>query len=61
VVNEQLSEHNQLAKETRQERREKRRAAEKARTLQHGKSLARIYKDAVSKKARATKPRKQPS
>jgi hypothetical protein len=39
-------------RETRQERREKRRAKEKARMPQHGKSLARIYKDAVSKRAK---------
>ena len=38
-------------KETRQDRREKRRAKEKARMPKHGKSLARIYKDAVSKRA----------
>jgi len=60
-VNEQLSEQNQLARETRQERREKRRAAKKAKMLQHGKSLARIYKDAVSKRAKTNKADKGPS
>jgi hypothetical protein len=40
-------------KEARQQRREKRRAKEKARMPKHGKSLARIYKDAVSKRAKA--------
>jgi muconolactone delta-isomerase len=40
-------------KETKQERREKRRAREKAKTLQHGGSLRRMYRDAVSKRARS--------
>jgi hypothetical protein len=61
VVNEQLSEQNQLAKETKQERRERRRAKEKAKIPQHGKSLAGVYKDAVSKRAKATKAPKQSS
>jgi len=39
-------------KETKQERREKRRAKEKATVPQHGKSLARIYMDAVRKRAK---------
>jgi len=37
--------------ETKQERREKRRIKEKARIPQHGKSLARVYKNAVTKRA----------
>jgi hypothetical protein len=61
VVNEQLSAQNQLAEETKQERRERRRAKKKAKMPQHGKSLARIYKDAVSKRAKTTKARKQSS
>jgi hypothetical protein len=61
VVNERLSDQNQLARETKQERRERRRAKEKAKMLQHGKSLARVYKDAVSKKAKTTKAHKQSS
>jgi len=61
VVNEQLSDQTQLAREIRQARREKRRAKEKAKMPQHGKSLARVYKDAVSKKAKTTKAHKQPS
>jgi len=59
VVDEQLSDQNQLAKETRQERRERRRAREKAKMLQHGKSLARVYRDAVSKRTKSTKASKQ--
>jgi hypothetical protein len=55
VVNDQLSDQNQLVKETKQERRDRRRAKEKTQMLQHGKSLARVYKDAVSKRARTTK------
>jgi hypothetical protein len=61
VVNEQISDQNQLARKTKQERRERRRAKEKARMLQHGKSLARIYRDAVSKRAQTVKSRKQSS
>jgi len=61
VVDERLSEQNQLAEETKQARREKRRAKEKARIPQHGKSLARVYKDAVSKRARTTKSPEQSS
>jgi len=61
VVNEQLSDQNQLATETKQERRERRRAKEKTKMVQHGKSLARVYKDAVSKRAKAEKARKQSS
>jgi len=60
-VNEQLSDQNQLARETKQERRERRRAKEKAKILQHGKSLARVYKDAVSRRAGTTKSHKQSS
>jgi len=60
-VNEQLSDQNQLARETKQERRERRRAKEKTKMVQHGKSLARVYKDAVSKRAKAEKARKQSS
>ena len=59
MVNEQLSDQNQLARETKQERRESRRVKEKAKMLQHGKSLARVYKDAISKRARTTKAHEQ--
>jgi hypothetical protein len=38
--------------ETRQERREKRRLKKREKILQHGKSLARVYKDAVLKRLR---------
>jgi hypothetical protein len=54
MVNEQLSDQGQLARKTKQERRERRRAKEKAKIPQHGKSLARIYRDAVSKRAKTT-------
>jgi len=57
-VNEQLSEQNQLGGETKQARREKRRAKKKARLPQHGKSLARVYKDALSKRAEPKKAHK---
>jgi len=39
-------------RETRQERREKRKRKEKDRIPQHGKSLARVYRDAVLKRLR---------
>jgi hypothetical protein len=58
VVNEQLTDQNQPARETKQERRERRRAKEKNKMLQHGKSLARVYKDAISKRAKTTKTHK---
>jgi len=61
VVDEQLPEQNQLARKTKQERRERRRAKEKAQMPQHGKSLARVYKDAVSRRATTTKAHKQSS
>jgi hypothetical protein len=59
VVNDQLSDQGQLIKETKQERRDRRRAKEKAKMLQHGKSLAKVYKDAVSRRAKTTKSHKQ--
>jgi len=61
VVNERLSDQNQLARKTKQERRERRRAKEKAKMPQHGKSLARVYKDAVSRRAKTTETQKQSS
>jgi len=61
VVNEQLADQNQPAKETKQEQRETRRAKEKAKMPQHGKSLARVYKDAISKRTKTTKAHKQSS
>jgi len=60
-VNDQHSDQNQLVKETKQERRDRRRAKEKTKMLQHGRSLAKVYKDAISKKARTTKSHKQSS
>jgi hypothetical protein len=61
VVNEHLSDQNRLARETKQERRERRRAKKKTKMVQHGKSLAKIYKDAVSKRAKTKKACKQSS
>jgi len=58
VVDEELSDRDRLARKTKQERREKRRAKEKAKLPQHGKSLARVYRDAVSKRAGTTKDHK---
>jgi hypothetical protein len=60
-VNEQIPDRAQLARETKQERRERRRAKGKVRMPQHGKSLARVYKDAVSRRAKITKAHKQSS
>jgi hypothetical protein len=42
-------------KQTRQERREKRQASQKAKIPQHGRGLARVYKDAVSKRMKEVK------
>lgn len=66
MVNEHITNQDQLARKTKQERRERRRVKEKARMPQHGKSLARVYKDAVSKDAvskrtQTTKAHKQSS
>ena len=44
--------------ETKQERRQRRRKKEKNKIPQHGKGLARIYKDAVSKRAKDTETQK---
>jgi len=52
VVNDQIPDDNHLAGETRQALRGKRRTKEKAKVPQHGKSLTRVYRDAVSKRAR---------
>jgi hypothetical protein len=61
VVNEQLSEQNQLAGETKQARRERQRAKKKAKMPQHGKSLARVYKDALTKRTKTKKAHEQSS
>jgi hypothetical protein len=61
MVEEQSSDQNELARRTRQDRREKRRAKKKAKLPQHGKSLARVYRDAVSKRARTAKSGKPSS
>jgi hypothetical protein len=61
VVNKQISDQNQLSGETRQERRERRRTKEKTKMLQHGKSLARVYRDAVSKRGKTNRPDGQSS
>lgn len=61
MVDEKLSDRDRIARKTKQERRERRREKKKAKLPQHGKSLARVYRDAVSKRARATKDDKQSS
>ena len=61
MVDEKPADENRLAGKTKQERRERRRAKEKAKLPQHGKSLARVYRDAVSKRARTLKDPKQSS
>lgn len=38
--------------ETRQERREKRKQKKREKMLQHGRSLVRVYKDAILKRIR---------
>ena len=44
--------HDDKWDETRQERREKRKRKERERVPQHGKSLARVYRDAILKRLR---------
>jgi len=48
-------------KETRQERRERRRARDKAKMPQHGGSLTRIYRDAILKRGKGVGVDKQPT
>jgi hypothetical protein len=45
--------------ESKQERREKRRAAQEAKMAKHGKSLAVVYRDAVLKRLGLSKPDKK--
>jgi len=52
MVDEERADEQRLARRTRQERRARRLAKEKARIPQHGKGLVKIYKDAVSKRNR---------
>jgi len=59
VVSQQSPNQNHPKKETKQERREKRRLKEKAKMPQHGGSLRRVYKDAVSKRAKETEAHKK--
>jgi hypothetical protein len=48
----QDEEQGQASDETKQERREKRKRKKREKILQHGKSLSRVYKDAVLKRLR---------
>jgi hypothetical protein len=59
MVDEQPLEQNQLTVETRQERRSKQQTKKKAKMPQHGKSLARVYRNAVSRRAGGTEREKQ--
>ncbi len=59
MVDERPVDENRVAGKTRQEQRERRRARKKAKIPQHGKGLVKVYRDAVSKRARGTgTPRK---
>ncbi len=49
----------QVDEETRQERREKRLKKKRERIPQHGRSLARIYKEAILKRLRRRKVDKE--
>jgi hypothetical protein len=59
VVDDRFPDPNELAEKTKQVRREKRRAKDRAKMPQHGKSLARVYKDATSRRAQDVKDRQQ--
>ena len=48
-------------KETKQERKERGRARDKAKMPQHGGSLTRIYRDAILKRAKVVGVQKQPT
>jgi hypothetical protein len=56
VVDKERLAEEEAARKTRQERRERRRAKEKAKLPQHGKSLARVYRNAVAKRTDAARP-----
>ena len=51
-MNKHITDENHVVEETRQAQRAKRRAKKKDKIPQHGKSLTRVYKDAVSRRAR---------
>ena len=51
-----MSIDNEKSFETRQERRDKKRAAKKSRMTHHGKSIAIIYKHGIEKRAAEKKP-----
>jgi hypothetical protein len=59
VVDKQSPNQNQSIEKTRQERRERRLLKEKTRMPQHGKGLARVYKDAVSKRVKDKEAQEQ--
>jgi len=52
MVDEERVDEHRLARKTRQERRARRLAKEKARIPQHGKGLVKVYRDAIRKRAR---------
>lgn len=55
MVNEKSVDENNLAEKTRQVKRERRRGKAKAKMLQHGKGLAKVYRDAVAKRVRGAR------
>jgi len=52
MVDEDRVDEHRLARKTRQERRARRLAKEKARIPQHGKGLVKVYRDVVGRRAR---------
>ena len=51
-----MSRDNGMSFDTRQERREKKRQAQKNRMTHHGKSIALIYRQSIEKRAAEKKP-----
>ncbi len=57
MMKEPLPQSEDAVSETKPERREKKRLRRRAKMQQHGKGLARVYRDAVQKRASgSTKP-----
>jgi hypothetical protein len=50
-----------MYKETKQERREKKLQSKQSKILQHGRSIVRVYKDAVLKRAKQVRKKKEES
>ena len=59
--NQRLKDAEVESKDTRQERREKKLQSKHSKILQHGRSIVRVYKDAVLKRAKQVRKKKEKS